>query len=160
MCILGTNQLYWDHLEELQYTSFNIENVPDDWVILPVKAGVHFINICGGDKLDLGDDLVLVAEVDALLGVRKSSYCWSRDDYLVRHEWHLVDRVVVHGHSDLYDGAFHCLRRNVFDNLYIIDGELFVHHKILRLGQQSLCGDRGTVPYHQDNFVFVIFESL
>ena len=65
--------------------------LPDDRIILLLQALVHFVQLIPLDELDVGEDLVLVAEVDAVLGLLHPPDQGTGDGDLLEQEAHLED---------------------------------------------------------------------
>ena len=68
-----------------------IRLVPDDRIILLLQALVDLVQLVPLDELDVGEDLVLVAEVDAVLGLLHPADQGAGDGYLLEQEAHLGD---------------------------------------------------------------------
>ena len=68
-----------------------IRLVPDDRIILLLQALVHFVQLVPLDELDVGEDLVLVAEVDAVLGLLHPADQGAGYGDLLEQEAHLGD---------------------------------------------------------------------
>ena len=65
---------------------FNVQNIPDDGIVLGAELLVDPLDVLDGDLLDGGDDVVLGAEVDALLGLNHPPDQGAGDALLVEHE--------------------------------------------------------------------------
>ena len=84
---------HWDS----SFTCFNVQNIPDDGIVLGTQLFVDTLDVLDGDLLDGGDDVVLGAEVDALLGLNQPANQGASDAQLVEHErglHHLVVNVI------------------------------------------------------------------
>ena len=68
---------------------FNVQNVPDDGIVLGTELLVNPLDVLGGDLLDGGDNVVLGAEVDALLGLNHPPDHGAGDAQLVEHQGRL-----------------------------------------------------------------------
>ena len=65
---------------------FNVQNIPDDGIVLGTELLVDPLDVLDGDLLDGGDDVVLGAEVDALLGLNHPPDHGAGDAQLVEHQ--------------------------------------------------------------------------
>ena len=68
------------------FAGLNIQNIPDDAVILGGQFFVDIVQVVAGDQLDLGDDVVLVTEVNAVLSLWETTDQRSSDALLLEHE--------------------------------------------------------------------------
>ena len=65
---------------------FDVQNVPDDGIVLGAELLVDPLDVLDGDLLDGWDNVVLGAEVDALLGLNHPPDHGAGDALLVEHE--------------------------------------------------------------------------
>ena len=75
---------FW--LSFLSFACFNVQNIPDDGIVLGTELLVDPLDVLGGDLLDGGDNVVLGAEVDALLGLNHPPDHGAGDAQLVEHQ--------------------------------------------------------------------------
>ena len=68
---------------------FNVQNISDDGIVLGTELLVDPLDVLDGDLLDGGDDVVLGAEVNALLGLHHPTDQGARDAQLVEHQGRL-----------------------------------------------------------------------
>ena len=68
---------------------FNVQNVPDDGIVLGTELLIDTLDVLDGDLLNGGDNVVLGAEVDALLGLNHPPDHGAGDAQLVEHQGRL-----------------------------------------------------------------------